>query len=560
MKKISIILLALVASVLSSAAQDAYKIISECDTTVKAQLGGSFSFGSRDVRYIVYEYPSTDADGKDVTISGVIMIPSNILDGSVPCDGVIMFNHHTIGSPNDAPSLGGDGLEPISGILSNPLKPNYIVVASDYIGYGSSVDHDVSYICGDTNGRNCLDGLLAARKLFEDQNIPQGKFLFNMGYSQGGTESMYAARLTDTEEKYKDIRFTKTFSGGGVLDFEKILKIYFDRDRCEDLADVVLMIISVNENYHLGIPYDVIFQEPMASHAMEYFKTKKKSVVSDIGVNALDSISKVLQPGFMDLESETSKKFMAKLKDISIINGWEPDTSKQYYLAHSRHDNYVPIQCGRGIIPWMREKGFTPSIVPGKTSLQTCTVIFKLKHQQAAIIWAIQTMAAIQFWPVLYYEGEQNRYYHDVVKDLNLMKAIKFIESLGIDLKKIVQEGSLSRRKMPERYTLFDLIPNINDILGKVDLTSDDLEEMCEDSGITSTDLLLAAAYLKFGIDSSSSVSFLEEEPGVSPETNLQELEERIEAPLYLLRYYEQTLANWFILAGYDVDYGLWGL
>ena len=560
MKKISFILLALVASVLSSAAQDAYKIISECDTTVKAQLGGSFSFGSRDVRYIVYEYPSIDADGNDVTISGVIMIPSDILDGSVPCDGVIMYNHYTIGSPDDAPSRGGDGLAPISGILSNPLKPNYIVVASDYIGYGSSIDHDVSYICGDTNGRNCLDGLLAARKLFEDQNSPQGKFLFNMGYAQGGTESMYAAKLTDSEEKYKDIRFTKTFSGGGALDFEKIFKIYLDRDKCEDLADVVLMIISVNENYHLDIPYDVIFQEPMASHAMEYFKTKKKSVVSDIGVNALDSVSKVLQPGFMDMDSEAAKKFMATLRDISITNGWEPDVTKQYYLAHSRHDNYVPIQSGRGMIPWMRDKGFTPSIVPGKTSLQTCTVIFKLKHQQAGIIWAIQTMAAIQFWPVLYYEGEQNRYYHDIVKDLNLMKAIKLIEGLGIDLQKIVQEGGLSRRKMPERYTLFDVIPNINDILGKVDLTSDDLEEMCEDSGITATDILQAFLYLKYGTSATPPVSVEESDDSDSLEDNRQMLEERIEAPLYLLRYYEQTLANWFLLAGYDVNYSLWGM
>ena len=547
MKKTVIILLALVAMAISSAADNAYKILHECDTTVKAQLGGSFSFGSRQVKHFVYEYPSTDADGKAVTISGVIMIPSGIADGSVPCDGIVMFNHPTIGSPKDAPSLGGAGVEPISAILSNPLKPNYIFVESDYIGYGSSIDHNVSYISGDTNGRNSLDGLLAAQQLFEDRQIPQGKYLFNMGYSQGGTESMFAAKLTDTEEKYRGIRFDKTFSGGGPLDFEQIYSIYVNRDACEDLADVVLMLISVNENYHLGIDYKDMFKEPMASKALEYFKSKNKGIVSQIGVMSMDSLSQVLQPDFMNLESDAARKLRAKLKEIGLTTGWEPDASKQYYIAHSRHDNYVPVQCVRGIIPWMRDRGFTPSIVPGKTSLQTCTAIFKLKHQQAGIVWAIQTLAAIQFWPVLYYEGEQNRYYRDVFGDMNLTKVIKTLEGLGIDLKKIVSQGGFSRRKMPNHFTPFDLIPNIKETLAKVDLTTDDLEEMCEDAGITQSDLVSAVAYVFTGLDLSLS------------NARMTTPEERIEAPLYLLRSYEQQLASWFMLAGYDVNYELWG-
>jgi hypothetical protein len=261
----------------------------------------------------------------------------------------------------------------------------------------------------------------------------------------------------------------------------------------------------------------------------------------------MDSLSQVLQPDFMNLESDAARKLRAKLKEISLTTGWEPDASKQYYIAHSRHDNYVPVQCVRSIIPWMRDRGFTPSIVPGKTSLQTCTAIFKLKHQQAGIVWAIQTLAAIQFWPVLYYEGEQNRYYRDVFGDMNLTKVIKTLEGLGIDLKKIVSQGGFSRRKMPNHFTPFDLIPNIKETLAKVDLTTDDLQEMCEDAGITQSDLVSAVAYVFTGLDLSLS------------NARMTTPEERIEAPLYLLRSYEQQLASWFMLAGYDVNYELWG-
>ena len=540
MKKITIILLALVASVLTSAAQNAtYKIIYERDTVIKTRVGG-FSLSSRPVRRIIYEYPSKDVDGKPVTISGVMMIPSNIIDGT-PCDGIMLFNRATLGSPEDCPTTGNQEL--INGLIANPLSPNYILVMSDFIGYGSSIDHPSFYHSGDVNARNSLDGLLAARQILDDQQLPQGKYLFNLGFSQGGSESLYVAKLRDMEYKDKGVTFTKTFAGGGPTDYVVAYKEYVKKDWCEDCKDVVMMLISCVENLHMNIDYKDLFKEPLASGAKEYVKTKSKSTLSDYGVNMEDSLHNLIQPAYMNTKTKECKAFLAELEKINLMNGWVPDSTQRYYIEHSRHDNYVPIQSVRAIIPWMKEKGFTPSCVPGKTNLQTNTLVFKLNHTGSAIVWLIQTVAAIQFWPVLYYEGEQNRYYHDVVGDLNILKVVKTLESWGIDLKKIVQNGGLSRKALPERYTWFDLVPNISDYLSKVDLTTDDLEEMVADAGITIGDLLVTSAYL---ISSDE-----------SPETNIAE---RTAAPLYLLRSYEQTLADWFKLAGYNVDYELWGM
>lgn len=556
----------LLTSLITVQAQDiSYNILSEHDTTVKAQLSG-LTLGSREVKHIVYEYPSTDPDGQPVNISGVIMIPSDVVNGQTPCDGIIMYNHYTVGNVEDAPSQGGDGLTAISAMISNPLKPNYIIVASDYIGYGSSVSHPAAYLCGDTNARNCLDGLLAARKLLEDKQIPQGKYLFNIGFSQGGTESMFAAKLTDTDDKYKGIRFDKTYSGGGPLDYETIYRAYVERDDCEDVADVVFFLINVNENCHLGIDYAQLFKEPMASKAIEFFNSKNKGVVAEIGVTSMEKISEVLQPAYMDLSSPESKALQAALKNISVTEGWEPDLTKKYYIEHSRHDNYVPIQSVRGIIPWMTDKGFKPTIVPGKSNLQTATLVFKLKHQQSGIVWAIQTMAAIQFWPVVYYEDEQNHYYHEVVKDLNLMKVVKTLESWGIDLHKIVNDGGNAPAfnvMLEEEIANGTIDPNGNaaqllraphranfltqlmDILAKVDLTLQDAYEMLSDSGITISDILEVYNYIMSG------------NGGAAPEITL---EQNVEAPLYLLRSYEQQLATWYMLAGYDVNYNAWGM
>ena len=63
-----------------------YNILVERDTTVKARLSG-ITFGSRDVKYIVYEYPSVDPDGLPVTISGVLMASHHRFDGRCSLGG-----------------------------------------------------------------------------------------------------------------------------------------------------------------------------------------------------------------------------------------------------------------------------------------------------------------------------------------------------------------------------------------------------------------------------------------------------------------------------------------
>ena len=81
MKKITLTLIAVVAMLATASAQSTYKILYETDTIVKAKIE-SVSLGSRPVHYIIYEYPSKDGDGKDATVSGVVLIPSDVMDGS----------------------------------------------------------------------------------------------------------------------------------------------------------------------------------------------------------------------------------------------------------------------------------------------------------------------------------------------------------------------------------------------------------------------------------------------------------------------------------------------
>lgn len=65
------------------------------------------------------------------------------------------------------------------------------------------------------------------------------------------------------------------------------------------------------------------------------------------------------------------------------------------------------------------------------------------------------------------------------------------------------------------------------------------------DSGITGDDIVEVYDYIKNTEASSASETVM--------------LSEDVEVPVYLLRYYEQTLADWLMLAGVDVQYDQWG-
>ena len=536
MKKTIFTMLAVASMATTASAQATeYKILAERDTTIRFELA-ELKLGTRDVHHILYEYPSKDPQGNTVTVSGIIQIPANIYDGTDPCDGVLLYNHAAHGASVEAPSLAGDELA--NGLLASPLKPNYILVMSDCVGFGSDAGRPQAFLCGDVNARNSLDGLLAARQLMTDQSIPQGKYLFNLGYSQGGTDAMFVSKLCNTEYRQKGINFDKTFAGGGPLDLEKMYSELVSIRQTNYPAGIAMSIVALNENYQLGLDYQKVFHEPLASHVKEWILDKKYRTAEINDLIATEDMECILQPDYLDLDNEATQVITRKMKELSLTDGWEPDTLNNYYLMHGRHDKAVPIQAARCIIPWMKEKGFRPSLLPGKTSLQTNYITIGLDHHAMAAVWFVQTAAAIQLWPVLYYEGEQNRYYRAVVQNLNLLRVVQLLEALGIDLRKA--EGGESTGNTD----IFETLAKFSDTLDKANLTIGDLLEMLDDSGITIADILEVIAYLNT--------------PQATEPAEARTAVTVADSPAALLRLYEKTLAAWLLMGGINVEYDRW--
>ena len=133
-------------------------------------------------------YHSTDLDGTDIVVSGVVVAP----DTPAPDGGrtVVAWAHPTTGAaPRCAPSVGLDPFDLIEGLRAL-IAAGYVVAATDYPGMGA--DGPNSYLVGKSEGNSVLDAARAARAL---PDAGANADLLLWGHSQGGHAALFAAQM-----------------------------------------------------------------------------------------------------------------------------------------------------------------------------------------------------------------------------------------------------------------------------------------------------------------------------------------------------------------------------
>ena len=466
----------------------------------------------RPIMKMNYVYPSLDPDGQPISLSGTILIPEEIWTGAAVSQGIVMMNHYTKFNRDEAPTISNGELENM--FMANPLKPNYIIVESDFYGFGATVRFPQAFLQGLNNARASLDGLLAARQLLTEQGIDYGPLCFNVGYSSGGFDALAAQKLRDME--YADrISFDKTFSGGGPSDVREAYRRYVINDSTAYNAVPLLLMVSTNETQHLGMDYANVFQPYICNRIDELILSKQFSswpVCDSIGREK--KIHEILSPLYCDLSSDESMAFQDILAGFNLTNDdWTPDTTQRIFLFHSRGDDYVPIQSARPMVSFLKDKGFKPHIIPGKTNLQTNFVLTKEGHLKATIYYFIQSLASIESWPLMYIGGQLNPLYATLINKTDDPVAImRQLDALGIDcrtiLKNIIAKMTGSEEGEDTELSPFQIIMMLNEQLEKQGLTMQDLYEMSDDSGIDIIKLItdLAAYFSEQSDDDSNDI------------------------------------------------------
>lgn len=156
-------------------------------------------------------YHSTDKDGKDIAVSGVVVAPD------LPSIGhertVVSWAHPTTGAEGKrcATSTGLDPFILMEG-LDELLGAGYVVAATDYSNMGAS--GPASYLIGETEGRNVLDAVRAAQQI---EGTDAGDKTLIWGHSQGGQAALFAGQLQPSYAPDLDLKGVATAAPAGEL-------------------------------------------------------------------------------------------------------------------------------------------------------------------------------------------------------------------------------------------------------------------------------------------------------------------------------------------------------
>ena len=512
---------------------DKEEITGESDFTMEFGYNDIVLF-TREAHRINFVYPTTDPWGMPISMSGIIVIPQNIYQGKDASEGVLLFNHFTIFNKEEAPTYGYFQLEGF--FMANPLNLNYIVVESDFYGFGATERFPQAYVQGGVNGNANLDCLLAARRILEEMGFDYGPLTFNLGYSSGGFDALATQKQRDME--YIDqVSFDKTFAGGGPYDIKEAYTQYVTVDSTAYNAVLPLLMVATNEIQGLKLDYNDVFYPYIADKVDEWILSKKYSswpVCDSIGREK--KVHEILKPAYCDLESQESLMIQEVFDRLGIAYGWTPDPTQKIYIMHSRDDDYVPVQAARNIISFLTQNGYEASIVPGKTNLQTNFVVKRLGHLTGMLVYTAQSVAALKAWPLMYTDGQLNPIYYDFISpESNLDTMLEQLQAAGIDVQAIISNilGQLGV-----------------DGTGNVDIEAikAQMVALAAQAGIDLNELLEMLADSGFDIDKmlNDIVNFLSQQPQDSQEGAAAKLMHAVKTNTNPAAQYEQELEQWF--------------
>lgn len=290
-----------------------------------------FSLGLSSVISDVVKYHSTGVGGDSLYLSGKIYIPKQ----SSPIRGIVIDNHVTITSNAEAPSQSFQ-LDVIASLLG------YVVVMSDYIGFGQTKNLPQTYLSADLTAQSSVDLALCTYQYLKQKRY---KMQYNTnkvyigGYSQGAAVSLAVQKLI--ESRYSDkFEILKTFAGAGPYDIVATYKDMIETDKTNISAVPALVLMGMDYSESLHLDYNKYFKGKLLSNYNDWINSKNYTTNQINDLLGTVKASDMLTDDARNADSDLMKPLMAAFKKNSLVE-WVPKAP--IYMYHSTTDNVVPV-------------------------------------------------------------------------------------------------------------------------------------------------------------------------------------------------------------------------
>lgn len=303
-------------------------------------------------------YLTEDKSGALVTASGLVALP---VKGAGTASPVISYQHATTFKNANAPSLKVEPGEPPIVLASL----GYIVVASDYVGFGASNALQHPYLQSRPTARAVLDMLTAAATWRGQAGVADTGQLYLVGYSEGGYATMAAQREMVRSGSPLLKQLVLTLPAAGPYDVQVTMDTLLAR-----VADLSPWLGWALNPGNLSQLSDTVRDEVRRL-------LLRQMIPSDADVS--------YQTKFLDdyMADDTE----AIHQDASVHWGWTPTVP--VYLFHGRGDQTVPFAASVSALNTLQAAGGAP------VTLTECTepVSDHLECVPQYFRFAVDTMA-----------------------------------------------------------------------------------------------------------------------------------------------------------------------
>lgn len=283
---------------------------------------------------IVGTYTSKDADGKDILLSGKVMLPSN----GKP-KRMILVSHYTVCSNAEAPS----NCFSLEGVLVNL---GYGLIIPDYQGYGITGDQIHPYLVMETTARNVVDMYLAVRPWLEAvDRSPEHTDIDLMGYSQGGANTMAVQQKIENEHRFSDfddyIQLHRVFAGGGPYDVKATYERFVNTDTAGYPVAVPLVLQGMIKGNKLNIQCEDFIRPEKCQQMLDWINCKRYTSAQINQLIGTKVTHEILTDEAMEQRSEkVAELYKAMTANSIVAQDWDPEAP--VYIMHSMDDETVP--------------------------------------------------------------------------------------------------------------------------------------------------------------------------------------------------------------------------
>lgn len=342
-------------------------------TTPSAILQELLKWGNQHkIIEVVGTYPSYDAEGNEVTLSGKVMLPKN-----GPLKRMILVSHYTTCSNAEAPS----NCFSLEGLL---VQSGYGLVIPDYMGYGVTAKEIHPYLVMDQTARNVLDMYLAVRPWLDAiGRIPDDPKIDLMGYSQGGATTMAVQHLIETEywdeSDVEHVSLHRVFAGGGPYDVKATYERFVNTDIAGYPVAVPLVLQGMIKGNKLNMELSDMMKPILCDHIDEWINSKRFTSAQINKLIGTKVTHELLTDEAMAQKSEKVAELYKAMTINSIVSqAWEPQAA--VYIMHSMDDETVPYT----------------NATRAKSKWQNANITYNFGHYGSHVLTCLRFISAVQ--------------------------------------------------------------------------------------------------------------------------------------------------------------------